>query len=310
MYQILYNAKNVTKNFEPLLISLEYKDTLRGYAGDICIELADHDRKFMGEWRPTVNDDLEISIHNQKIGKFWIDEVNHRGSRNGFFTTLRALSLRNEILNQTKNKTGNNQVSLSDLAQKLAKELNLTLLGNPKGIIYDNSNQSNLGFLYAQAQKNGYILKIDSGKMVFTKFEDIQNSKALNISLLDCISYTINDKAHGKYASCECRHYDPETQKLYFGEFHSNTYNGAKAVIWEKVSSNNEAAQRAKDWLIEKSKQAADVELDLVGDIRLFAGAHIQLTNANSYNTNYTIEEATHRIDRNGYFTSIKLIRL
>ena len=52
--------------------------------------------------------------------------------------------------------------------------------------------------------------------------------------------------------------------------------------------------------MINKNKQEVEIELELVGDKRLWAGVHIELLDFGKKDASYIIKEVRHLVDRPG----------
>lgn len=302
-YKILYSGKDISKNLSEILVSMEFIDRLEGHAGDLSIELADHEAKFMGDWYPETDDKIEVWIGELNCGTFWVDEVENKGDRNGTFCTIKAMSIRSSALLQTKQIKGYKGKSLKQLANEVANSMGLTVKGSIDGIIQDNCIVNNLEFLSDQATKFGYILKIDSGAIVFSRYEDLRKQKSILLFKENVVSWSVKDKAIGRYSKCTCKHYDAQKKTIYSG-IATLPITGGEATIWEEVKSNSDAKERAKDWLTDKNKQQADIELELMGDERLLAGIRIEIKNFGKKDGSYIIKESSHLIDRNNKHTT------
>ena len=307
-YKIVYSGKDITNDISNILVSLEVIDRLEGKAGDICLELEDHNSKFLGSWYPETDDKIEVWLEDVYCGAYWVDEVENTGNRSGIHCRIRAMSVKMKAIVQGAKKKGYRGKSLKDLANEVASSMGLTVKGSIQGTVTENCTKNDLQFLSAQAKKNGYILKVDSGSIVFSKYNDLKNQKSLKLSKGDVISYTIKDKAVGRYSKCTCNWYDADKKKSYTGTATIAPLGYGEANIWEEVNSNADALERAKDWLTDKLKQKADIELELVGDKRLWAGVHIELSDFGKKDGSYIIKEVRHLVDRPGKLkTTIEL---
>lgn len=308
-YKIVYSGKDITKDISEILVSLEFVDRIEGKAGDLCLKLADHEARFADEWYPETDDKIEVWIGDLYCGAFWVDEVENEGNRSsGTHCVIRAMSVKMKAIIQSPRRKSYRNRTLLSLAKELAGVLGLEVKGNITGVVRDNCRTNDLEFLSEQATKLGYILKVDSGAMVFSKYEDLKQLKSLVIYKKDVESWNVRDKAIGRYSKCTCRYYDVKKKISYSGTATVGTAGHGEAFIWEEVDSNTDAKERAKDWLINKNKQEVEIELQLVGDTRLLAGMHIELKDFGKKSRSYIIKESTHVIDRNsGYKTTIKL---
>ena len=299
-YKIVYSGKDITNDISNILVSLEVVDRLEGKAGDICLELEDHNSKFLGSWYPETDDKIEVWLEDIYCGAFWVDEVENTGNRSGIHCRIRAMSVQMKaIIKSPRRKSYRNRTLLS-LANELAAAMGLKVKGSISGVVKDNCSSNDLAFLSSQSVKLGYILKVDSGDMVFSKYEDLKKQKSIKIDKKGVVSWNIKDKAIGRYSKCTCKYYNAHKKISYSGTSTIGEKGHGEAEIWEEVESNSEAVERAKDWLINKNKQEVEIELELVGDKRLWAGVHIELLDFGKKDASYIIKEVRHLVDRPG----------
>ena len=299
-YKIVYSGKDITNDISNILVSLEVIDRLEGKAGDICLELEDHNSKFLGSWYPETDDKIEVWIEDVYCGAYWVDEVENTGNRSGIHCRIRAMSVQMKaIIKSPRRKSYRNRTLLS-LANELAAAMGLKVKGSISGVVKDNCSSNDLAFLSSQSVKLGYILKVDSGAMVFSKYEDLKKQKSIKIDKKGVVSWNIKDKAIGRYSKCTCKYYNAHKKISYSGTSTIGEKGHGEAEIWEEVESNSEAVERAKDWLINKNKQEVEIELELVGDKRLWAGVHIELLDFGKKDASYIIKEVRHLVDRPG----------
>lgn len=311
-YKIEYEGKDVTRDFSGLLTSITFTDSLEGKAGSLVLEFADNEKNFIGSWFPTTEDVINVWLGNEgepllDAQQFWVDEVNLSGSRSGNKCVIRAMSTAPANIAQgAKRKAGG--TSLSELAAEVSSSLKLRLKGNLKGVVFGNQTKNDLSYLMQQCKRNGYILKVENGNLVAYEYADLRNGMGVKISLNDVIDWDYTGKAEGRFSKCVVRWYDVKKKTSYSGSASANAKGGAVATLWEEVESSDAASQRAKTWLEDRAKKEVEINLSMVGNVRLLAGVAVELSDAGKISGRYVISEAVHAISRGeGYRTQIKL---
>ena len=238
---------------------------------------------------------------------FYIDEIVFDAYRNNKTTSLRALSTQASVIYsaiQYKQYLGKN---FADVAQEIASVLGYTVKGNISGIVNANCKSDVLSFLFKQACILGKVMKIEDKSIIFEQLETLKQGTSYTIKADDCIKWNATDKAMGRYVKCTCQWLNIKTGQLVSGSYAING-KGSEAVIWQECKDNNEANEQAKNWLEDKAKQAANIELTLVGDVRLRAGVMLQLSGFGKFDTKWIIDEARHTVNKyTGYATVVKL---
>lgn len=311
-YKIEYEGKDVTLDFSNILTSITFTDSLEGKAGSLVLEFADSERNFMGSWFPTTEDVIRVWLGNEgepllDAQQFWVDEVNLSGSRSGNKCVIRAMSTAPSNIAQGAERKASG-TSLAELAAEVSSSLKLRLKGNLKGVVFGNQTKNDLSFLMQQCKRNGYILKVENGNLVAYEYANLRNGMGVKISLNDVIDWDYTGKAEGRFSRCVVRWYDVKKKTSYSGSASANAKGGAVATLWEEVESNDAASQRAKTWLEDRAKKEVEINISMVGNVRLLAGVAVELSDAGKISGRYVISEAVHAISRGeGYRTQIKL---
>lgn len=309
-FTLLYEGKDITKDIEPILLYLEYTDSMDGRASSLDISLADYDKRWIDKWLPTVEDRMKLYINGTKqmdAKTFYIDEFDSTGFRNEIITNIRALSIAPSALYSAHTKKQYNGVAFSSVAGEIAGLFGLSVSGDVSGTVYANCAGNKIEFLAKQAHRLNKVMKIEDGVMYFYSIDNLRTATYYSVSANDCTRYSIRDKAQGRWKKCTCKWYDVKKKTTVSGSY-STGGKGSEAVIWQECKDSSDAESQAKSWIEQKQKQCVEVELAMLGDVRMRAGAMLMVKDLGAYSGKYIIDEAKHRITRmEGHTTTIKL---
>ena len=310
--EIVYDTKDITSDFLPLLKSVTYKDSIEGKASSIDITLRDDTQLFLGSWYPKVDDTIQLKIGYKEgsllnCGSFWVDEVTLNGSSSGSECTISAMSLKGADILGSRNIKAHQNKPIKDIVNDISKRLNMTANGNLEGMYNGfQENESDLAFLNRLAKETNRLLKIEGQTLIFYKLNDLKQSEALLISRDDVKSYDIKDVAYGRLKSVTCVWWNNEKKTEFKGVYTLPKESGADIVIREEVASDSEALQKATDYANERGKDKYQITLSMIGNTRLKAGVKVILKDFSRFDGEYYIAEVTHKIG-GGYTTDLIL---
>lgn len=309
---IIYEGKDVSSDFEPILKSVTFKDYLDGKASEVSLTLSNSGGYFFGDWYPLVDDRLSVMLGYQgaemiDAGDFWIDETDLYGGRNGDEFVMRAMSLKSSFVNADTNKIIYKEKPIADIATRIADEMGCRITGDLSGNYTGVQNETNLTFLSRLARETGRILKIEGNTIIMYQLSAFGKNKILSIKRSDTLSYRVSDVASGRITSVTVKWWDRKQKKLIEGTYDIEIKGGGSVVEWQEVNSQNDAVSRAKDILASKNKSGISFTIDLVGDVHLRSGIDIDVSGFGRFDGVYYISEAEHIINKQGYITTITL---
>ncbi|ANY69727.1 late control protein [Paenibacillus sp. BIHB 4019] len=326
---IIYNGKDISADLAESLMDLSYTDNPSGQLDDLQITLEDKDRKWQGDWSPTIGDSITASLRTISwdkqnevktfpLGTFGVDSATLNGPPDT--VQIKALSLpagttaRHEIRSKAWEK-----VRLKTIAGDIAKRAELTLLYEaPDNPIYDRleqTEQADMPFLLDLCTKEGIAVKVAAGKLVLfdeSVYEQKSTVATLTRGTDNVIGYSFGwSVTEAAYRAAQLVYTTGEGKKK--TEVKAVfTPPGAPASgpvlkLNESVSSEAEALRVAKNRLREENKNYGKASLQLPGDIRMAAGLTINIVGWGRYDGKYIIESATHSVGSGGYSTSIEI---
>lgn len=311
---IIYEGRDVSGDFAPILKEVTFRDYLDGKASDISLSLSNKDSYFFGDWYPSVNDRLSLLIGYEggeliNAGDFFVDETDLSGGRTGDSFTLRAMSLQASFVNDSIRKSYYYGTPISEIATTIAKAMNCKITGDLTGTYTGHQQETNLSFLSRIAHENGRILKVEGDTIILYRLDKLGRDNALLLIKSDVLSYRISDVAAGRLTKATVRWWSRKDKKLIEGTYDVKKDGGGSIIEWQEVNTIEDAKKRAKDILTNKNKRGITFTLETLGDTRLRSGVTIELNGFGRFDDTYYILEATHRVNRQGYTTSITLNR-
>lgn len=324
LYQIIWTGKDVSRDVVPYLISLNYTDYLHGKSDEIELIFEDRNDKWKSAWYPQKGDQLEVKIGIKedeekwlKAGIFEIDEVESSGPPD--IMRVKGLSaFIKKGLRQLKTRAWES-IKLSGIVLQIASEhgLDAQVKVGPEIEFkrLDQKEKSDLNFVRELADKYGYYTKIDHGKFIFVRKEELEKYQivaTIERGKSGLKSYSFFDKTHKIYKGCMVKYWDPvKKQELsYIEEEPIDVVTGDYLKISERVENLQQAIERARAELRRANRLQTIAELTLTGDPFLVAGAKVKLFGFGMFSAEYLIEEARHNLNKNeGYITTIKMRR-
>lgn len=123
--KITYNGIDITNDISVHIERFTYIDHVKGKVDEIEIVLNNSSGLFTSSWAATKGDTIFASIDDIECGKFTIDEISSEGPPD--IVTWKCISLDNKAKQRSKKSQGFEQITLLDLAKKIASNNNLEL---------------------------------------------------------------------------------------------------------------------------------------------------------------------------------------
>lgn len=324
LYEIIWKGKRVERDLSPYLLSLQYTDHLHGKADELSLTFEDRDDRWKTSWFPEKGDVLKVRIGLRddkeevwlNCGSFQIEEIELSGPPD--VVSIKGKSIFATTEREQKRSTAYENITLSELAQTIAKRLNLT----PKLQIdpdirfnrLDQKGETDLAFLKRLSDQYGYILKVWDNNLIMYKEEKLENEKpAVKVSKnpQNIISFRFSNKTCQTYSACIVKYWDPEKKReIVHIEKDLNNPSGSTLKVNERCENLEQARELARGKLKKANKWTCESELTLSGNPRLSAGASIEVRGFGKYDGVYVIEEAVHSLSKGeGYITSIRIRR-
>lgn len=337
LVMVSYNGKDISADLQQYLKSVSYTDNMSGEADDLQLTLEDKAGLWQSAWMPEKGATLDVSvklINWQSIGEqvvrfglFEIDEITSSGIPSE--VQIKAISVPdNNNLRGVERTRSWEKAELKSIANDIAGGAGLELYYdvkdyNPVIDRAEQSEQSDLSFLYQLCADHGLALKICNNQLVIFDEADYEAADAVaqlpkpgtiaadaGLKSLDLLmSYSLSSKVRDVYKACHVKYQDSSTKQKIEATFTAPDKKAGKTLeVNEQVASIADAERLAKKKLREKNSDEVTGSFSFLGNPELAAAVNIQLSGFGAFDGKYIITKAQHDIS-SGYTTSIDVRR-
>lgn len=325
--KILYNAKDITKDISPYLVSWNYNDNLTGTIDDFSLVLADMDGRWSGEWFPDqgayIHAGIELSNwkregDNRKFtfGELQIDDI-HLDLPSTVSIRAKSLPVLTPASRERRTRAWE-KTELKTIAGDIASRSGLKLSYDvPEPVQYERIEQteeSDIAFLYNRCTEAGLCLKVHNKTIQI--FEEQKLEKQKSMGVIDRLQTPVGGSSltaslSSSYSACTVQYTDHKKKQTV-----KHTFKDPKAlkdfkrelVINQQVKDKAEAERLAKKSLREANKSQWQASVTLpAGNPDAIAGACYDLKNFGKFDGKYIIMRASHSGGNGGYKTVLTL---
>jgi phage protein D len=315
---LTYAGVNISGDISGMVREIIYTDRLSGAAGEIEVELEDHDKLWQGPWYPQDGDltNLNLGYANEALlpcGDFQVDDLELEFPPDIF--RLRCLAAYITPAMRTINSVGFENQTLVQIASTIAAKYNLTLvtatgLENVSFARVTQSRESDLEFLHRLARNHDYDFTIRGSQMVFYARTALESqSPSLAISRADLLRGSFRSKTHRIFKAAQVSYQSPALKQLL-----SNTVQAAPVPaptdtlkVIARCENGQQALLKSQSAIHGANMTQTTARLELVGDPALCAGNTVTVAGFGANDGVYLIETARHRVSRaTGYVTEIE----
>lgn len=335
---IKYNNKDISADISKYLKSISYTDNLSGEADDLQITLEDKAGLWQSTWMPEKGALLDVMLQQKywqtlsalpqslRLGLFEIDEITSSGYPSE--VQIKAVSVPdNNTLRGTERSRSWEKAKLQVIANDIASAAGMSLFWdteeNPVLDRAEQTEQSDLSFLYAICEDKGLALKISDKKIIIfdeAKYE-AEKAKITIVKpgtvykkesgmkyLFVGTGYSLRTKIRDIYAACRVSYQQGSSKSNIEATYTAAGKNGKTLQVNEQVESVAEALNLAKKRLREKNKDEVTGSLNMLGNFVLLSGVTVDLLGFGAFDGKYLITRASHDIG-SGYTTNIDVRR-
>lgn len=335
---IKYNNKDISADISKYLKSISYTDNLSGEADDLQITLEDKAGLWQSTWMPEKGALLDVMLQQKywqtlsalpqslRLGLFEIDEITSSGYPSE--VQIKAVSVPdNNTLRGTERSRSWEKAKLQVIANDIASAAGMSLFWdteeNPVLDRAEQTEQSDLSFLYAICKDKGLALKISDKKIIIfdeAKYE-AEKAKITIVKpgtvykkesgmkyLFVGTGYSLRTKIRDIYAACRVSYQQGSSKSNIEATYTDAGKKGKTLQVNEQVESVAEALNLAKKRLREKNKDEVTGSLNMLGNFVLLSGVKVNLLGFGAFDDKYLITRASHDIG-NGYTTNIDVRR-
>ena len=335
---IKYNNKDISVDISKYLKSISYTDNLSGEADDLQITLEDKAGLWQSTWMPEKGALLDAMLQQKywqtlsalaqslRLGLFEIDEITSSGYPSE--VQIKAVSVPdNNTLRGIERSRSWEKAKLQVIANDIASAAGMSLFWdteeNPVLDRAEQTEQSDLSFLYAICKDKGLALKISDKKIIVfdeAKYE-AEKAKITIVKpgtvykkesgmkyLFVGTGYSLRTKIRDIYAACRVNYQQGSSKSNIEATYTAAGKKGKTLQVNEQVESVVEALNLAKKRLREKNKDEVTGSLNMLGNFVLLSGVTVNLLGFGAFDGRYLITRASHDIG-SGYTTNIDVRR-
>lgn len=320
---ITYNGSDISKDLRPYLLSFTFTDNAKGKADDISLTLQDSQGEWLRDWVPAKSDSITASIviHSEQgaqslpCGDFSVDQIDYAFPPHTL--TIKAVSadIKRKAVTQRKTKQWED-TTLSGICGDIASNNGLSLLLDIEQDFpitrVDQTEQSDLDFLFTLCNDYGWSVKLQKGRLVVYNTEKYENaSESLTLTSDDrrVISARFSSKTAKVYKKARVKYHDPVKDEDYEEEYEDDAQEGSEREleIIERAESKSDAQRIARERVTEANRKEITGSITMLGDVRLAAGITVMLDSFGMFSGKYFLNKVTHKIDPAGYTTTLEL---
>ena len=335
---IKYNNKDISADISKYLKSISYTDNLSGEADDLQITLEDKAGLWQSTWMPEKGALLDAMLQQKywqtlsalaqslRLGLFEIDEITSSGYPSE--VQIKAVSVPdNNTLRGIERSRSWEKAKLQVIANDIASAAGMSLFWdteeNPVLDRAEQTEQSDLSFLYAICKDKGLALKISDKKIIVFDEAKYEAEKAKITIVKPGIiykkesgmkylfvgtGYSLRTKIRDIYAACRVNYQQGSSKSNIEATYTVAGKKGKTLQVNEQVESVAEALNLAKKRLREKNKDEVTGYLNMLGNFVLLSGVTVNLLGFGAFDGRYLITRASHDIG-SGYTTNIDVRR-
>lgn len=332
---VTYNGKDISADLQQYLKSVSYTDNMSGEADDLQLTLEDRQGLWQASWMPEKGATLDVSVkvidagteQVVRFGLFEIDEITSSGMPSE--VCIKAVSVPdNNNLRGVERTRSWEKAELKSIANDIAGGAGLELLYdakdyNPTIDRAEQSEQSDLSFLYKLCADHGLALKICNNQLVIFDEVDYEAADAVaqllkpgNIAADGAKTikylkrYSLSSKVRDVYKACHVKYQEGKDKQKIEATFTAPDKTDGKTLeVNEQVSSIADAERLAKKRLREKNSTEISGSFDIIGCPELAAAAVIQLSGFGVFDGKYILTQVRHEIGSGGYTTGVDMRR-
>ncbi len=333
-WQIMYGGTQVAGNLLTHSQHIHYDEALGGKANVLEIQVEDSARAWANS-PPIIGTALSLSIGYQgqslvSCGNFEVDEWEAEGPPDTFL--IRAIQAGVTHAIRTPKSVAYEGQSLVSIANTIAKQYGMSVDSTEVSpdVPYQRLTQrleTDLGFLHRISNAHNYEFTIRGNQLVFYSrpkldaktISSLTDKSAQYIYKTDSTRFRVHQQHHGDktYKKSVVMYFDPLSKKLLQATANAATTTTQSTdlslqdtlLVRERIENAQQATLRAQSHLHAANMHVLKGEIIIPGSMVYRAGNPVMLSGFGTAldSIKWIINEAKHRLDRNGYKTSLEL---
>lgn len=338
--------KDVTEDVMADALSFTYDDKETNEADEITLTLKDPTGKWAGTWKPDGGESIRAWIipgttpkYTQLYcGLFYVDSMSVAGSPRTCELKAVSIPLNKPIRKKIKNRAWE-KATLKYIAGAICDEAGIGLLFdseyNPSFDRQDQKGESDLKFLSRLCEDAGLSIKMTNMQIVIFSQESYEKKKpvkTLTLGKSNIKSWSFECTQSEQYKSVTVTYRNPKLKKKGTAAGYttdvgievegnpavlSYTYtdktvgeDGQEYTLKKRASDEADAKRLAKAKLRALNRRHITGSISLMGDVDLVAGVVVKCAGFGSFDGNFIVEQASHKVDSGGYTTDLTLSRV
>lgn len=314
-YSIVYNTKDISRDLSPQILSINYTDKIGGESDTCEITFEDADKRWQNEWYPAKGDSIELTIRQNgqqlRCGTFEVDEIACAIGNGGDIFTIRGIAAGIKKQLRTKKTYAHEDKTLREIANTVASEMGLTIIGTVPTIRLHREHQyqeTPLAFLNRVGDDHGCVFSVRGKDLIFTFYKDLVDRKpSLVLYREDLISSEFRDTTNKTFKKCRVKHHDPVSKEVQ--EYVANYDNEGETSnddleLRVRAENKSQAESKAKYALFKNNTSGVGGDISLPGSMLFISGNNFQLNGTGKFSGIYHILESSHSISRTGGYTT------
>lgn len=314
VYKIIYEGRDVGKDFAPILIQVEFKEYLEGKAAEITLDFENKDGNFFHDWYPDPDDTIKVKMGLEggdliDCGLFYVDDVTLSGGRSGDKCSIKGMSAKGSSINSDVQKVNREGEQISTIVNKIAGDLGYSAKGDLSGTWTGVQQGTGLQFLQQLSKETGRIMKVEGTELVFFLLSKVQSGSVVaTIEKGNEKDYSATDQAAGRIKKVTVKSWDPTKKQTVTSSHDTGKTGGGSKTVYTNAADTSAAKSRAEATATDANKQGVKFDLTLPGDVRLRVGVRIITKGWGRFDRTWYIAEATHTVSKSsGYLTKLTL---
>jgi len=302
--------------------TITYQDCLSGAAGELAVELEDHEKLWQGSWQSSEGDlvNLMIGYAGEPLlpcGDFQVDDLSLSGPPDVFH--LRCLAAYITPAMRTHSSVGYEAQTLMQIASTIAAKYGLTMIaasGAPSLTFarITQRQETDLAFLRRLARAYNYEFTIRGKQIIFYSRGALEAAASVaTIARHDLLRFAFRLKTHCIYMASQVSYQFPENKQLLTKNVMAvpATPTGDTLKLTVPCENGQQASLQAASALHGANMVRTTASITAPGEIIYTAGNNLTISGFGFNDGKYLIESARHRLERaTGYTTEFEARRV
>jgi len=184
VYNIIYEGRDVGKDFAPILKHVEFKEYLEGKAAELTLDFENKSGNFFNDWYPSADDTIKVKMGMEDselidCGLFYVDDITLSGGRSGDHCSIKGMSAKGSSINSDVQKVNREGQSIQTIVNQIAGDLGYTAKGDLTGTWTGVQHGTGLQFLQQLARETGRVLNIEGTELGLFLLSKVQSGSVV-----------------------------------------------------------------------------------------------------------------------------------